>query len=49
MSVFLFPKITAKRAEDLRGCGGGVSTIPCNLANPGFYDVAVRRGVEYRM
>jgi hypothetical protein len=32
----------------LRG-GGGISTIPCNLANPVFYDVAVRRGVECRM
>jgi hypothetical protein len=29
--------------------GGGISTIPCNLANPVFYDVAVRRGVECRM
>jgi hypothetical protein len=28
---------------------GGISTIPCNLANPVFYDVAVRRGVECRM
>jgi hypothetical protein len=37
------------RTEDLRGCGGGISTIPCNLANPVFYDVAVRRGVECRM